>query len=178
MISIPSCLCQELGMFLIKLQLLSTATFHKISRSISHFFYSCRSFTGRIPQTFQPQGINLGVGCVVLPVVVHEIGHALGFFQEHSREDRDNYVRVIANNIMQGFESAFGKVTSDQATTLNLGYDYASIMHYSATTFARQGASALVANDPNIPIGDAQELSPLDAAKANLLYNCSKYTPG
>ena len=69
-------------------------------------------------------------------------------------------------------------MTSDQATTLNLGYDYASIMHYSATTFAKQGASALVANNPNIPFGDTQELSPLDAAKANLLYNCSKYTPG
>ena len=109
MISIPSCLCQELGMFLRKLQLLSTATFHKILRSISHFFYSCRSFIGRIPQTFQPQGINLGVGCVVLPVVVHEIGHALGFFDEHSREDRDTYVHIIASNILHSFEGAFEK---------------------------------------------------------------------
>ena len=85
---------------------------------------------------------------------------------------------MIASNILQGFEYGFEKLMSDQATTLNLGYDYASIMHYSATTFARQGVSALMANDPNIPIGGAQELSPLDAAKANLLYNCSKYTPG
>ena len=65
-------------------------------------------------------------------------------------------------------------MTSDQATTLNTGYDYASIMHYGTTTFARQGTSVLNANNPNIPIGDAQELSPLDAVKANLLYNCSK----
>ena len=57
------------------------------------------------------------------------------------------------------------KVTSDQATTLNLGYDYASIMHYRASIFARQGASALMANDTNIPIGDAQELSPSNAPK-------------
>ena len=138
-------------------------------------FCSCRSFIGRLDRSLQPQAINLGANCITFPVVLHEIGHALGFFHEQSRADRDDYIRVMTNNILQGFENGFDKLTSDQATTLNLGYDYASIMHYGATTFARQGTSALVANNPNIPIGDAQELSPLDAAKANRLYNCSEY---
>ena len=53
-------------------------------------------------------------------------------------------------------------------TTLGLGYDYASIMHYDSYFFIR--------NNPTIPIGGAQELSPLDAEKANRLYNCRKYT--
>ena len=57
-------------------------------------------------------------------------------------------------------------------TTLNLGYDYASIMHYDPTAFAKPGTVTLVATKPNITFGHAKELSLLDIAKANALYKC------
>lgn len=46
-------------------------------------------------------------------------------------------------------------------------------MHYSPDTFAVRGTNAIVASSPGIHIGRAEELSPLDVAKANALYKCS-----
>ena len=106
--------------------------------------------------------------------MVHEIGHALGFFHEQSRIDRDKYIRVLNQNIIRGLENQFEIVPESRATTLGIGYDYASILHYSPTAFAMPNTQTIQALDSNIPVGNAEELSPLDAAKTNLLYQCSK----
>lgn len=34
--------------------------------------------------------------------LLHELGHTIGFFHEHTRPDRDDYVEVIRDNIMTG----------------------------------------------------------------------------
>ncbi|XP_057335703.1 uncharacterized protein LOC130674404 [Microplitis mediator] len=34
--------------------------------------------------------------------ILHELGHAIGFFYEHRRLDRDNYVEILEDNIMIG----------------------------------------------------------------------------
>ena len=35
---------------------------------------------------------------------MHELMHALGFWHEHTRSDRDSYVSVVPANIMLGNE--------------------------------------------------------------------------
>ena len=106
---------------------------------------------------------------------MHEIGHAVGFYHEHNRPDRDEYVEVRFNNVQQGLQSAFDKVLPGRTNLLGYGYDYASIMHYSKAAFSANGQDTIVARDPTIPFGNAGELSPLDIAKANVLYNCGKF---
>ena len=106
---------------------------------------------------------------------MHELGHAIGFFHEHTRHDRDEYIEVISNNIRDGAESNFHKFEEGQTDTLGYGYDYASVMHYSRTSFAKSfDLGSIRAKDPNIVFGQAQELSPLDILKSNRLYGCGK----
>ena len=54
----------------------------------------------------RPQ-ISLGRGCVFVGVVVHELLHALGFWHEQSRADRDAHVDIVYENILPGFQFNF-----------------------------------------------------------------------
>ena len=50
-----------------------------------------------------PQVIGLGPHCYdQVGLVFHEIMHAVGFYHEHNRPDRDNFVTVIWDNIEPG----------------------------------------------------------------------------
>lgn len=63
-------------------------------------------------------------------IILHEIGHAIGFIHEHKRPDRDDYVTILSENIQSGKEHNFKKESIDVIDTYNLPYDYTSIMHY------------------------------------------------
>ena len=136
----------------------------------------CISFIGCVKfLQLQPQTIVLGPGCRNFPTVVHEIGHAIGFFHEHTRPDRDEYVMFLRENLLHNtLQPEFATISLNSFNAFGFGYDYASIMHYSPTTFAQQNTVVLVAKKPDIHFGVAAELSPLDIAKANALCNCGE----
>lgn len=120
------------------------------------------------------QGISIGRSCIGFATAVHELGHALGFWHEQSRPDRNDYITVLKDNIASAFVSNFDRLTEQKINSLGVGYDYNSIMHYNADTFGRNGRTTIVANDPSIPVGEAVELSELDILQTNLLYECGK----
>lgn len=66
--------------------------------------------------------------------IVHEIGHALGMLHEHTRIDRDQYIRVDEGNIQQDQMHNF-ELRGKQVDG-NGKYDYDSIMHYGNWAFA------------------------------------------
>ena len=48
------------------------------------------------------QAISIGKNCDKFGIVVHELGHVVGFWHEHTRPDRDDWVTIYRENIMVG----------------------------------------------------------------------------
>lgn len=63
-------------------------------------FNRCCSYVGR--RGGGPQAISIGKNCDKFGIVVHELGHVIGFWHEHTRPDRDEHVSIIRDNIQPG----------------------------------------------------------------------------
>lgn len=68
-----------------------------------------------------PQAISIGKNCDKFGIVVHELGHVIGFWHEHTRPDRDENVQIITENIMDGQQYNFNKLTEDEVSTRTEG---------------------------------------------------------
>lgn len=102
----------------------------------------CWSSIGRVGGK---QEVNLQTpGCLTKPgTAIHELMHALGFLHEQNRQERDSYVTIQYQNIDERATSNFQKVPRTAA--FGVGYDYGSVMHYSATAFSHNGKPTIVA---------------------------------
>ena len=49
-----------------------------------------------------PQAISISKNCDKFGIVVHELGHVIGFWHEHTRPDRGDYVDILYQHIMPG----------------------------------------------------------------------------
>ena len=64
--------------------------------------------------------------------MAHEIGHAMGFNHEQSRDDRDEYVDVFLENLDDAIPP-HNYAAKPVTNNFGLPYDYLSVMHYGAT---------------------------------------------
>ncbi|XP_070690986.1 meprin A subunit beta-like [Pempheris klunzingeri] len=133
----------------------------------------CFSYIGKV----QPNGQVLSIGryCDGISTVEHEFLHALGFYHEQSRYDRDDHLTIAFENIQAGFENNFRKVSDEVSTTHKVPYDYWSVMHYGKNAFTNGNGSTIITKDPQFQdvIGQRLELSPSDVLELNLLYKCN-----
>ncbi|XP_077382244.1 meprin A subunit beta-like [Festucalex cinctus] len=134
----------------------------------------CFSYIGRV---MMPEGQDLSIGqfCDRIATVEHEFLHALGFYHEQSREDRDNYVTIIFENILADNEHNFLKANG--SITQGVPYDYMSVMHYGKNFFSNGNGSTIITKDPAFQdvIGQRLEMSQRDVLELNLLYNCTSH---
>ncbi|VDK42836.1 unnamed protein product [Anisakis simplex] len=146
------------------------------------------------------QEVSLDNGCLQYSTAIHELMHAIGFFHEHERWDRDNFIAILWSNIDQGertYENNFAMVQAsvlwkrqctlsgayDQFSKVDLTdssyygqpYDYYSIMHYDSLAFSKNGHETLIARSPGMTsiMGSAVDFSASDVAKINAMYSCS-----
>ncbi|XP_037545766.1 dorsal-ventral patterning tolloid-like protein 1 [Nematolebias whitei] len=135
----------------------------------------CCSYVGR--RGNGPQAISIGKNCDKFGIVVHELGHVIGFWHEHTRPDRDDHVTIIRDNIQPGQEYNFLKMEPGEVNSLGEPYDFDSIMHYARNTFSRGMFldTILPSRDDNgvrPAIGQRTRLSKGDIAQARKLYRC------
>ncbi|KAL6087373.1 hypothetical protein STEG23_016674 [Scotinomys teguina] len=108
-------------------------------------------------------------------IVLHELMHVLGFWHEHSRADRDRYIRVNWNEILPGFEINFIK---SRSSNMLAPYDYSSVMHYGRFAFSWRGQPTIIPLwTPSAHIGQRWNLSTSDITRVRRLYNCSQSVP-
>lgn len=112
---------------------------------------------------------------------LHEIGHALGMWHEHSRPDRNEYININYENIKENKLINFGLLSAEEfALVPDVGYDFQSIMHYGPYAFSSmRGTKPTIEIQSHIPVpecalalGQRKELSYKDIFRANKLYSC------
>ena len=103
--------------------------------------------------------------------ILHEFMHTIGFFHEQNREDRDQYVKILWDNIDDNNKPQFKKIPDDFLGVKGRPFDFDSIMIYDSFTFAAssQDPVMLTLDDEIIP-RTRSLLSNEDIKRINLAY--------
>ncbi|XP_041814089.1 meprin A subunit alpha [Chelmon rostratus] len=122
------------------------------------------------------QNVSIGAGCDTKAIVQHELLHALGFYHEQSRSDRDDYVKIWWDQIEEGKDHNFEKYDDGFITDLNTAYDYESIMHYRPLSFNKNDSIPTITTTIpyfNEVIGQRLDFSEVDITRLNRKYDCA-----
>jgi len=131
---------------------------------------NCYSNVGRIGGA---QQISIGTYCRKKGIIMHEVGHALGFFHEQSRPDRDSYIEVLWDNIKENAKLNFKKYKTSEVTDQGVPYDYDSIMHYRDDSFVNDyRKKTLRVKRSSARIGQRDHLSKGDIEEMRRYYQC------
>ncbi|XP_073728824.1 meprin A subunit beta [Misgurnus anguillicaudatus] len=151
------------------------------------YLEGCWSFVGRTPSPGQT--VSIGDGCGTIGIVEHEFLHALGFYHEQSRYDRDDHVTIKFENVIagsllslhslfSGHEENFDKYDKSVTNLEVTPYDYMSVMHYDKNAFSNGNGSTIITKRPEFQdlIGQRMDMSEYDAIELNKLYKCNSST--
>ena len=126
-----------------------------------------------------PQTVALGPQCGTMGLMAHELGHALGFFHEQSRPDRDSFIKIKNENVRRGKTFNFIKYTDWLVDTRDVEYDYSSLMHYKTDAFSWNGEDTMEPVgelEEGVVIGQREGASDKDVQQIRRMYGCEEST--
>jgi hypothetical protein len=129
---------------------------------------ACKSYVGRVGGL---QPIWIGEDCSPADIA-HEIMHALGFIHEQNRTDRDTYVEILWDNVLEEFKYNFELLPEAMMRVSGTGkFDYDSIMIYPSSSFAkRSGLTTIKSKQSATNIRSNQTLSTIDIERLLKFY--------
>lgn len=92
----------------------------------------------------------------------------------HNSVDRDDYVTIYLDNVIESARRNFDKVNPSQYNNLNTPYDLRSVLHYARWSFSSNGLNVIVPHDTSYleMIGQQEVLSLGDATRLNRMHLC------
>ena len=137
----------------------------------------CWSYVGRVHarSAGTEQKLSLSAGrCERGMVPLHEVMHALGFWHEHQRADRDSHVVINPDLLGNINYKRMDVVGYTQDTTLPSAYDFTSVMHYLGWVHTNGIPTIAKVTSPNTPIpaGYSDTFSTSDIAQMLYAYPC------
>jgi len=134
-------------------------------------FGGCNSHVGR-SRSDGYQKLSLMGACTPFVVVMHEIMHALGFYHEQQRPDRDNYVAVNMNNVKESKLKAYQKLDVS-IDSFGSPFDLDSVMLYRPYQYAvDKSIPTLVNKTDGLPLRNNKHWTKEDIRQINAMYEC------
>ncbi len=114
------------------------------------------------------QIISLGNNCST-GNTIHEIGHAIGMFHEQSHPQRNRFVKINWNNIVEGKGGNFIKQSYPNVKTTRFNFN--SVMMYGSYYFSKNNLPTIVKKDGSTFSVQRNGLSNRDIKVVNKIYD-------
>ncbi|XP_063700974.1 zinc metalloproteinase nas-13-like [Culicoides brevitarsis] len=108
--------------------------------------------------------------CIRYATIRHEMLHVVGFMHQQSSSNRDKFLRINWENIIEGKRHNFAKYPASKVDNYGLDYDYDSIMHYSGVAFSKNGKPTMEPLKGDVTLIRKQTFSEGDLKKLANMY--------
>ncbi|KAJ2940187.1 hypothetical protein O0L34_g11751 [Tuta absoluta] len=118
----------------------------------------------------------LGLECLKKREILHSLLHGIGFGDEVTHHQRDQYIRIMWENIQPKYQHLFASSPGEKKIMVE--YDPMSIMHFHDRAFSKNGQATIVPLMPGLQIQPSEKLSQLDKMKLRLAFGheCNRRT--
>ncbi len=110
-----------------------------------------------------------------LPVLLFRLSicsnfrHALGFYHEHQRYDRDTYITVNLTNVRATSQNQFTVNPLTDTNDVGVTYDYQSIMHYGSYAFSSNGERTIIPKQSGVTLIEAYDKTTMSSSDAQVI---------
>lgn len=102
--------------------------------------------------------------------IKHELLHSLGFVHEHSREDRDQHIKILWGNILNQYKPQYQMYPAVISNPAELDFDFDSMLMYPSSAPELAAVDAMVTLEDRPFEANRRELSAMDIERISILY--------